>query len=204
MFGAKRGCFLLPAPPIRKGMLRPNTRRRGKACRDPKEILQKVMGAPSRQAPYAPGRFLRRQTGKTAASAALAGSGQENRSRAIRFWIHRGGKPKSAILYGLPRRFEPALHPRSWGSTAQRRKCGNWGCNTRQTTAGTPYGWQRGFKSALSCLAKPGLPGRPLSISVGCVDGGPRNALQLPPFRSCFLMRIRLLFVPRSLFPRFP
>ena len=39
--------------------------------------------------------------------------------------------------------------------------------------------------------ALPGLPGRPLSISVGCAEGRPRNAPPLPPLLP-FLIRARL------------
>ena len=46
----------------------------------------------------------------------------------------------------------------------------------------------------LQSPALPGLPGRPLYISVGCAEGRPCNAPQLPPLRSCFLIRIRLKY----------
>ena len=43
----------------------------------------------------------------------------------------------------------------------------------------------------LQSPALPGLPGRPLSISVGCAEGRPRNAPPLPPLLP-FLIRARL------------
>ncbi|MBC5580090.1 hypothetical protein H8S23_01055 [Anaerofilum sp. BX8] len=60
---------------------------------------------------------------------------------------------RGAIHTGLRPWFSPTLHPKSWGSTAQRRKGGNWGCSARQTTAGILYGWQSGLTQQCAPIA---------------------------------------------------
>ena len=131
------------------------------------------------------------------------GSAAKNRGRLSRI---RTRKQESSHTILAQRRFKPA------GQSIQDRALGfrprciqDRGARPRSAAKAAIGDAVQGKPLQASCMAgkvvskalcpvlqSPALQGRPLSLRVGCADGRPRSALQVPPLRSCFLIRTRL------------